>query len=130
MAMPVAGLRPDSHTAAVQWSLTYCAQYLRRIRKRQGLTQQAVGALIGVKGNAVSTFEKGHTLLPLDKLLLLARVLEVPATLLFPASPQSPEARLLALLAQRPPALLDTLVHMLEIETPVAPCPLHRPGAP
>ncbi len=58
---------------------------LKEVRKRAGLTQQQLGALIGVTKVSVCCYEKGTRTPTLDTLLDLANVLNVEFTYLLGA---------------------------------------------
>lgn len=56
---------------------------IRELRKRKGLSQDAIGAALGVKKGNVSRYESGETGVPIEKLPALAGLLDVPVSELF-----------------------------------------------
>lgn len=58
--------------------------YIRRARKRSGLSQRELAALIGkTSGSYISRFEKGRRVPPLDIALALSVALQTPVYELF-----------------------------------------------
>lgn len=56
------------------------------IRRRAGLTQESLGALIGVSAQAVSKWENGHNLPDIENLMLIAELTNTPYSVLLGAS--------------------------------------------
>jgi transcriptional regulator with XRE-family HTH domain len=75
-------------------------------RRARGMRQSDVAAQLGVEQETISRFERGTTLLPLDRLMDLAVLFEVPVGAFFagtpgPAAPQFEElVNLLGLLSE------------------------------
>jgi transcriptional regulator with XRE-family HTH domain len=65
------------------------AENLKSIRKRRGLSQEALGALTGIHRTHIGLAERGATNLTLDNLTLLSLTLGVKVADLFNESPES-----------------------------------------
>ena len=56
---------------------------IKQLRKRENLTQEALGRLLGVQKNAISKWERGRVEnVPADKLRALAKIFDVPTSYL------------------------------------------------
>ena len=53
------------------------AESIKRIRRMRGLTQEALGEMIGVKKSAISKYEKGRSFPTVTQLVKLCQVLEI-----------------------------------------------------
>lgn len=59
---------------------------LKRARKDKGYTQEDVAGLLGLKQVSYSAFERGRSLISLEHLLKLPRILDKPITYFLPDS--------------------------------------------
>lgn len=66
-------------------------QNIRVYRKQRGLTQAQLGALCGVSGASIGSYEKGTTLPKRRVVEKIAAALDVPAERLLSATPAAPE---------------------------------------
>lgn len=68
----------------------YFSENLRKLRKKMNLTQQKLGDLIGYTEKAISKWESGASLPPIETLILLSDILNVSLDELF-SRPSKPE---------------------------------------
>lgn len=96
------------------------ATRIKAIRKRRGLSQEALAALIGRSPDAISNLERGVSSLPYDTLDLLAKGLDVPLSELFLEESGDPSraeavARLTDAARQLDDQMLATAVAIVEL---------------
>lgn len=71
---------------ALETLLLYIAANCRRLRKRRGLTQEALAEVAGLDLRFVQKIESGRHNMSLSALLAVANALDVPPGLLFRSS--------------------------------------------
>lgn len=57
----------------------YIGDRIRRAREQFGISQKALGDLLGISDKAISTYESGRTLPPLDILIRISSILKKDA---------------------------------------------------
>lgn len=68
-------------------------QRIRALREQKGYSQKEAGALIGLKQNAVSNLETGHTKLSLELAVIIAETFEVSVDALVVKAVAEPRQR-------------------------------------
>jgi transcriptional regulator with XRE-family HTH domain len=79
------------HPRAVTSTDEALGKRIRHLRWMLGMTQQALGALIGVKFQQVQKYEAGDNRVPASRLPAIAQALEVTVQDLFPDAPTEVE---------------------------------------
>jgi len=67
-------------------------QMIKEARKTRGMTQMGLSELIGVSYQQVQKYEKGSDNISVERLKQIAKAVEVPITLFFPAMETVAEA--------------------------------------
>jgi transcriptional regulator with XRE-family HTH domain len=67
-------------------------QMIREERKKRGMTQMGLSELIGVSYQQVQKYEKGSDNISVERLKQIAKAVNVPVTLFFPATETVAEA--------------------------------------
>ena len=103
---------------AEQALLRACGQRLRAARQARGWTLAELAEQAAVSVSALSALETGLQWVRIEKLLQIARALELPIPLLLTTEPTTPIERLTALLVCFPPATYDHLYQLLQTFLP------------
>ncbi len=64
-------------------------QLIKEARKTRGLTQMGLSELIGVSYQQVQKYEKGSDNISVERLKQIARAVDMPVTLFFPAAAEA-----------------------------------------
>lgn len=109
----------------------YCGQLFRERRRAlraaartpeevRAWSQAGVAQRLGTTKATVSAFERGTRWPFLERILLYAFLVNVPPASLFPAQPESSDARRVRRLLAAPPYVLDLIDHILDYQQEVA----------